>query len=173
MGEYPKILVIYYSRTGNTAKIALKIAEILNADVEKIIDKTNRSGLWGYLKSGYQAARKRLTDIAEPEHNPAHYDLIIIGTPVWAWTISAPVRTYIYHYWKQFPKNIAFFATMGGSGDEKTFHNMQNIIGISPINTLSVKQNEISAQTTDSKIHNFCQDLLEKLHPKQPNNEHK
>lgn len=37
-----KVLVVYYSRTGNTERAVLELAEQLNADIEKIIDCKNR-----------------------------------------------------------------------------------------------------------------------------------
>jgi flavodoxin len=40
-----KILVVYYSRTGMTKKLANSIANLLFADIEEIVDTKNRSGL--------------------------------------------------------------------------------------------------------------------------------
>ena len=37
-----KILVVYYSKTGNTKKIGEELAKKLNADVEEVIDLKNR-----------------------------------------------------------------------------------------------------------------------------------
>jgi len=33
--------------------------------------------------------------IQTPKFDPANYDLIVIGTPVWAWAPAAPVQTYL------------------------------------------------------------------------------
>ena len=38
-----KILVVYYSRTGMTKKLALSIVDILGADGEEIIDTKKRA----------------------------------------------------------------------------------------------------------------------------------
>ena len=40
-----KTLVLYYSRTGTTKKLATFIGDVLGADVEEIIDTKNRSGV--------------------------------------------------------------------------------------------------------------------------------
>ncbi|MBE3088681.1 MAG: flavodoxin family protein, partial [Actinobacteria bacterium] len=43
------ILVVYYSRTGTTRKVAEYITKQLGADMEEIIDMKKRSGIWGFL----------------------------------------------------------------------------------------------------------------------------
>ncbi|MDK2849883.1 MAG: hypothetical protein PWR32_550, partial [Candidatus Woesearchaeota archaeon] len=77
-----KILVVCYSRTGKTRKIANKIAQSLNADFDEIIDQKPRRGFLGFLKAGYDATLGKTTEITFTR-NPENYDLIILGTPVW------------------------------------------------------------------------------------------
>jgi flavodoxin len=43
---HPKILVVYYSRTGVTKKLAENIAKELHADGEELVDIKKRKGLW-------------------------------------------------------------------------------------------------------------------------------
>ncbi len=51
-----KVLIAYYSRTGHTEQVAKEIAARCQADVDRIRDDgVDRSGLWGYLRSGWQA----------------------------------------------------------------------------------------------------------------------
>ena len=38
-----KVLVVYYSRTGATRRLAEALAKALQADIEPIIDRKNRS----------------------------------------------------------------------------------------------------------------------------------
>ena len=78
-----KILVTFYSRTGNTRKIGNEIAEKLKADADEVVDKKPRGGVKGYLFAGRDAMKKKLAEI-EYRKDPAEYDLVIIGIPVWA-----------------------------------------------------------------------------------------
>ncbi len=115
-----KILVVYYSRTGNTKKVALNLAKKINADCEEIIDLKERNRIIiGWLVSGKDATMKKMTEI-EFKKDPSKYDLVIIGTPVWSWTVTPAIRTYLSE--NKF-KKVAFFCTNGGQFG-KTFESL-------------------------------------------------
>jgi len=156
-----KTLIAYYSRTGTTKKIALEIANKLGAEVEEIKDTADRSGMKGYLISGRDAMQKRLTVLESAVNNPADFDLVIIGTPIWGWNMSAPVRTYITEKKDNF-NNVAFFCTMGGSGDEKAFAEMGEIIGKKPLATLTLLDKDVAKNNFTDKVEKFVSKLNEK-----------
>jgi len=152
-----KILIVYYSRTGVTEKLADFIAKKVGAETEEIKDTVNRAGVLGYMSAGRDAMKRRLTKLEKPNYNPADFDLVIIGTPIWAWNMSTPIRTYLEEYKSQF-KQAAFFCTMGGSGHETAFKEMGEIIGRKPVATLSLKTKEVV--TGDfNKADKFCEEI--------------
>jgi flavodoxin len=123
-----KVLVVYYSRTGNTKKVAEDIARQLNADIERLVDKKDRSGAGGYVVAGKDATTGALAEIEPIQHDPAAYDLVVMGTPVWAWTMTPAVRTYIADHKAAF-KEIAFFTSAAGSKPETTVKKMETLAG--------------------------------------------
>ncbi len=90
-----KSLVVYYTRTGNARFAAETIAAEIVADVEEVIDMKNRSGKLAYLTGGAAARRGKETEIAPTKKSPADYDLIIVGTPVWASRPAPAITTYL------------------------------------------------------------------------------
>lgn len=154
-----KILVVYYSRTQTTKNVAKILAEKLGADLEEIKDTVNRMGAKGYLISGRDATLRRLTTLLKSEKNPADYDLVIIGTPIWSWNMSVPVRTYVTENKSNFPE-VAFFCTMGGSGDERAFKEMSEIIGKEPVGTLTIKTVDVVKNLAEEKIEEFVKTLV-------------
>jgi len=132
-----KALVVVCSRTGNTLSIAKRIARELQADLEIIKDKTNRKGILGFLCSGYEALRKKIPSIEEPKHNPGDYDLVIIGTPIWAGRMSSPVRAYLLRFRGCFGQ-VAFLATSMGGGHEKALTEMAEILETKPLATVEI-----------------------------------
>jgi flavodoxin len=137
-----KTLVVYYSRTGVTRTVAQALAGRLRADVEELRDHKNRSGARGWLAACMDAACKRLTEIDPPTRDAAVYDLVLIGTPVWAFTMAPAVRTYLSRCGPTIRK-AAFFCTMGGSGDRKTFAHMTRVLGREPVSTMALLEKDV------------------------------
>lgn len=123
-----KILIVYYSRSGVTKKVARKIQEKLNCDICEITDNHKYEGAIGWLKGGYNASLGRLSDIEPLTKNPKDYDLIIIGSPVWASKVSCPVSTFIYKY-KNDLDTVAGFVTCKSGGDDKALKMMSDECG--------------------------------------------
>ena len=88
-----KYLIVYFSRTGKTKKVAEYLQSQLNADCEEIIDKNNYKGIIGSIKGVLKA--KSYTEIGLNRYNPEYYDEIIIMSPVWADRFVPGIRTYI------------------------------------------------------------------------------
>jgi len=150
-----KTLVAYYSRTGTTKKVAEALVEKLGAEIEEIKDTVDRSGAKGYLLAGRDAMQKRLTVIAPVKFNPADFELVIVGTPIWAWNLAAPVRTYLTEQKDNFPR-VAFFCTMGGSGDDKAAAEAEKIIGKKISALLALKTVEVVKNEFIDKLDKFA-----------------
>jgi flavodoxin len=112
-----KILVIYYSLTGNTKMIAETIQQTLNADILalKPVKELKATSSMKYIYGGAQATMKKKPKLEDFTINPLAYDLIFIGTPVWAWTFSPPIRTLLSQFdFKD--KKVALWVCAGGDG---------------------------------------------------------
>ena len=150
-----KVLIVYYSRTGNTQRIADEIGAACECTVEPLRDARSRAGLFGYLRSGREAWRKLGTDIYPTRENPLEYDVVALGTPVWAGNIASPVRTYLMQQATKLPR-VAFFCTQGGAGAEKVFRDMGTICGTKPIATLVVSEKDLKAGSYRDRLAKFA-----------------
>jgi flavodoxin len=136
----PKILVVYYSRTGHTERMARTLAAALHARCEPIAERGGvamRRGLWGYLRSLADVLLNRPVRILPDGHDLLAYDLVAIGTPVWAGRAAAPVGSWLRIHAGQLPP-VAFFCSMGGRGSESAFATMQAASGKAPLATCAV-----------------------------------
>lgn len=123
-----KVLVLYYSFSGNTRLIAETVSKELNADIEEIkpIKPLNAGGA-GYVMWGLrQLVSQSKPPLATLEHDPAKYDLIILGTPVWSYTITPPIRTFLSDN-RMIGKKIALFCCHGGNYG-KTLEDMKKAL---------------------------------------------
>ncbi len=152
-----KTLVVYYSRSGTTKKIADEICDKMNCDIEEIIDNKNRKGLFGWLIAAFDARSKKLTVIENIKNDPSKYDLVIMGTPIWAGLMAPALRTYINQNKNQF-KKVAFFCTHGGSGELKTFKDIEDSTGIKPISKLGISAKDLQTGYED-KLKEFILEI--------------
>jgi hypothetical protein len=68
MGD-SKALVVFYSRSGTTRRVAQALSEVLQCDLEEITEPTPRTGFLGYIRSLLEAMRKRPSTITPRKHN--------------------------------------------------------------------------------------------------------
>jgi flavodoxin len=136
-----KTLVLYYTRTGSTKLIAETVAAALQADIEALDDPTPYAGATGYLKAGGDALTGRVNEIRKLAHDPAAYDLIVIGQPVWAARPVPAFNGFVKSYSLK-GKKIALFVTLDGMGDK----------GCLKRSSESLAGNEIVAQTSFLRV---------------------
>lgn len=127
-----KVLVVYYSRSGNTKRVAEDAARRLNADLEQLIDKKDRAGAGGYIIAGKDAAQERAAEIEPVKHDPAQYDLVVLGTPIWAWNMTPAVRAYLAAH-RDAIKSLACFTTSGGTKPDKIVKKIEALAGKSAL----------------------------------------
>jgi flavodoxin len=162
----PRILVIFYSRTGNTREIARAIARAAGADIEEIEDRRSRRGLFGYLRSGYEAWSNAEPLIRAPQRDPRAYDIVLIGTPTWAGSVASPVRAYLSRQAERLPA-VGFFVTKGGSGGEQVLGQMRRLALRDPLGTLILREQDIE-RAQPVLIGEFVESLLEAWEARSP-----
>lgn len=116
-----KILVTYFSASGETKRVAEKIASITNGDLFEIEPKekyTNADLDWTNKQSRSSVEMKNKSfrpEIKENSLDISSYDTILIGFPIWWGVCPTVVNTFIES--KDFTGKILIpFCTSGGSG---------------------------------------------------------
>lgn len=120
------ILCMYYSRTGNTKKAMEEIADALGAELVELRDDVARGGWKGFLRCGMDAMSKATAPLCpyETKKPLVAYDLVILGTPVWAGRCSSVMRTFLKQHGGEL-RSVAYVATRGSeSKHESIFKQM-------------------------------------------------
>ena len=153
-----KILVAYYSRTGHNKTIGEIIAKSLSADIDEVIDKKKRSGKIGWLRAGRDSTTGRMTEI-KTEKNPRDYDLIILGTPIWAGKMTPAMRTYLTQNDLE-GKKVAFFICSGGDGYTQVFPELQAMItNAQVLGTFGVTEEQFKSEAYKPLLETFIKNL--------------
>lgn len=115
-----KILVAYFSCTGNTKKAALEVADILKADTFEIVPaQAYTSDDLNYNVENCRANIEQKDNNARPEiksklDNPAQYKTIVIAFPIWWGAEPRIIDTFVESY-DLTGKTIVPVCTSGGS----------------------------------------------------------
>jgi len=127
-------------------------------DTEELFDTTNRLGFFGWLRSGRDAMRKKMTVIKEIIRKPGDYDLVVLGTPDWGGMPSPAIRTYITQNLNAL-KSVAFFCTHGGSNADRVFAELENICDRKAVALLNVKTKDVNKGFFADKIKQFVEKI--------------
>ena len=123
-----KILVVYFSQSGNTAIIARMIQEAAGGDVFEIVPvdayPTDYDAVVAQAKKELNADFRPA--IKSPGPDLAAYDTIFVGSPNWWSTIAPPVMTYLQgHNFKG--KTVIPFITHEGSRMGKSVQDVKRL----------------------------------------------
>jgi flavodoxin len=152
-----KHLVAYYSWSGNTDKVGRAIAAALSADVEEIRELRPRTGLFAFMRSAIEASRRKTSPIAASAMDAAAYDVVILGSPVWAGEMAPALRAYIERERTKF-KDVAFFCTLGGANGQRALAGMRTACGRTPVAELLVDAAALKSGWR-RQVHEFARSL--------------
>ncbi|MFA5249196.1 MAG: NAD(P)H-dependent oxidoreductase [Candidatus Paceibacterota bacterium] len=124
-----KILTIYYSLDGSTKLVAEALSNSVGADLLPLAlreGNVKAQGFGKYFWGGKQVLFKERPELLPFGKDPSAYDVIFIGTPVWAGNYAPAIRSF-FDRCKFSGKSVALFCTHEG-GAEKTFENMREAL---------------------------------------------
>jgi len=168
-----KILVVYYSRTGeeygtgfitkgNTAIIAEMIAQKTGADIFEIKPVTPYPDSYEECKK--IASREKATKARPPfigDVDISGYDIIFVGYPIWYGDAPQIIYTFLENH--DFTgKKIVPFCTSGGSGLSSTDQNISLTCPTAQI-LQGFEIHGSTAQNNPSQAEKFVDDNLKKL----------
>ena len=125
--ENKKILTIYYSKIGNTKSVAQNINSIVGGDLKEIeLDEQYPNNIFimsalvrKQMKEGYLPKIKDI-DISD-------YDVIFVGSHIWNFSISLPVKAFLKNNNFDHQTLIPFFTYSGGASKKKILNEFKAI----------------------------------------------
>lgn len=154
-----KSIVVYFSLEGNSKYVADRIAEYVGADTLGLepVKKYPTGNVSKFVWGGKSVVFGDKPKLLPYKFDAKDYDVIIIGTPVWAGTFAPPLKTFLREH-DLSHKKVALYACCGGGSTEKCIDNLKKelknceIIGSFSLVDPGQKQSEENIQT----IKAFC-----------------
>ena len=154
-----KILVAYFSWSGNTKAVAEEIHKQVGGDIVEIVPATPYSETYSVTVAkakAEQAANARpaiSTKIADFDK----YDIVFLGYPNWWGSYPMPVATFVDTY-KLDGKTVAPFFTHGGGGEQRCLSDLQKIAPNAKF-TKDLVLSGISAKNAQGEIKSWVDSL--------------
>ena len=159
-----KTLIVYYSLEGNTAQTAEQIAEATGADLLRLrpVKAYPESGFAKFFWGGKSAVMAETPKLEAYDADPAEYDRIVFGFPVWAGNVTPPIRSFVKKHDLR-GKRFAAFACQSGAGAEKAFGRLRDLLGIDAFDAelILIDPKTKPSAENDRKREDFCARLNE------------
>ena len=149
------VLIVYYSESGDTRRIAEALAAALNASVERLEAPGLPGGGWGFAVRLWQSLARARTRIAEPGFDPADFDMVLTGSPVWAGRIASPLRAWLRRFGGRV-KTGAAFVSYSKSGAEDALRETDRLMPGRVRAHLSVSDEDRASGADRGKIREFA-----------------
>lgn len=156
-----KILVAYFSFSGNTQQLANMVAEETGGDLFRIVPETP------YINNDvFDRAQRELNDGTRPplsehidEEVMAEYDVIFVGFPIWWYDLPMPVWTFLEEYDLSGKTIIPFFSHNGSSSGASSISTVKRLCPDSTVedNYLSIRGSSVSG--AESQVENWINNL--------------
>ncbi|MDR3209120.1 MAG: hypothetical protein LBT36_00635 [Oscillospiraceae bacterium] len=124
-----KTLVVYYSKTGNTRRVAEAVIAVLGCDSDAL---------------AYDEAAKT----ARGAREPGAYEHVVLLSPVWAFSLAAPMKLYLAAH-KTAIKRYSLIVTCGRMGLTGCVRNCKAALGRAPDAAMKIRARDAAAGVFD------------------------
>lgn len=150
-----KVCVIYHSETGNTRHVAQHIGEALtDARLVEITDRTGYSRLTRFVTQCKRAQCENTTETEPETLDVSEYDLLVFGSPVWAFKPTPVIHTIIEGLKGCGGRRAVAFVTHGGKpgSSEEVFRTWIEARDMKWAGFFDVNQKDIEDETKNREI---------------------
>ena len=159
-----RTLIVYYSLEGNTAFAAEKLAGISGAELLRLEPEKEypHSGMKKFLWGGKSAVMGEKPPLKPFVFKGEDWDRVIIGFPVWAGTVTPPIRTFVKaHGGELAGKSVAAYACESGAGGERALKKLAALLGRESFDAelVLIDPKAKPNAANEEKLAAFCQKL--------------
>lgn len=153
------ILLVCYSRTGNTQLVAEELAQLTGWPLAQINDSVPRAGMSGDLRCMLDAFFKTRPQYRYAGPDVESFKHIVLLTPVWMKGLAAPLRAFLNDH-DLTHKRISVICTQGGRGGFNAVEEIATLTRQVPSPVQILLQNEVLSGLSPQRLEDFVVQVL-------------
>lgn len=148
------ILVIVYSYTGTSRRVAELLCNQQNWHIATVTDVHPRSGALGSFRCMLDSFFRRQPGIRYDGPPPGDFDAVVLVSPIWMLRLAGPMRSFVTRQRGRLP-DVAVLSVMGGQGAPNAAAEIADILGRAPILSSSVTMREVDDGSCAARLQAF------------------
>ena len=134
----PSTLIVFYSYTGTSRRVAQLLAAQQGWPVGEIIEEHPRAGASGTLRCLLDSLLGREPPVRYEGPEPGGFDQVVLVAPVWVYQLAGPMRSFISRFWPRLP-HYAIVTTMNARGAENVEAEIARLLRQPPVLTAAFR----------------------------------
>ena len=147
-----QMLVVVYSYTGTSRRVAQRLAAELGWPIGEVIDAKPRSG---WLRCVLDSVFRRKPAILYAGPDPSAFDAVVLVAPIWVEGLSAPMRTFVATHAAKL-REFAVVSVMGSKGAPNAVAEISRLLGRAPLLHTALKRRELDDDDVVARIGVFA-----------------
>jgi len=149
-----RILVVTYSFTGTSLRLARRLCALHGWDLAEIQETRPRIGMLGTWRCVLDSLLHRKPSISYSGPGPEKYDVVVLISPIWAERLAGPMRTFVSQHAGRF-NQVAVVSVMASRGAPNAVAEVGRITRKSPVLTTSFTAREVDDGTCAASLEGF------------------
>ncbi|MDH6590508.1 flavodoxin [Variovorax sp. TBS-050B] len=149
-----RILVVVYSCTGTSRKLAQLLCSQQGWPMGEITDIRPRAGVLGNWRCLLDSFFRRHPRIRYEGPRTADFDTVVLVSPIWAERLAGPMRSFVGQRCTQLPE-VAVVSVMGGRGAPNAAAEIARILGRAPVLDTAFTMREVDSGSLAARLQAF------------------
>ncbi|QRF62932.1 flavodoxin [Variovorax paradoxus] len=148
------VLVIVYSYTGTSRRVAELLCSQQGWPMAQITDARPRSGALGSWRCMLDSFFRRQPAIGYDGSPPSDFDAVVLVSPIWMLQLAGPMRSFVARQRDRLP-DVAVLSVMGGQGAPNAVAEIGKLLGRSPVLSSAVTMREVDDGSCAARLQAF------------------
>ena len=155
-----KILVVVYSHTGASRRLAELLASLQQWTLAEVRDVQPRAGSAGTWRCFLDSLLQRRPKIRYDGPNPRSFDAVVLVSPIWVGRLAGPMRSFVAEH-RASLREVVVVSVMGERGAANAVAEVSRLIVRAPIFDAAFKTREIEDGSFAARLQAFGKAIAE------------